>query len=194
MRDYEQSRQQFVAGKIGIIASSPNAARAFTDLVGSKFKLGCQIYPRMNKDHGRLPTGGNGGMILTKDPIKQRAAWEYLKFACGPEGQKIAVLGSGYMPTNKLAEKPEYLGDFYKKNPLWYTPIKQIPFAMGWQERIPHLDEAAGHHWPRDARQHHAGRRCETDRFCHGIPLLKIESHNNARFAYVLAETFNSRL
>lgn len=24
MRDYEQSRQQFVAGKIGIIASSPN--------------------------------------------------------------------------------------------------------------------------------------------------------------------------
>ena len=115
MRDYEQSRQQFVAGKIGIIASSPNAARAFTDLVGSKFKLGCQIYPRMNKDHGRLPTGGNGGMILTKDPIKQRAAWEYLKFACGPEGQKIAVLGSGYMPTNKLAEKPEYLGDFYKK-------------------------------------------------------------------------------
>ena len=104
MRDYEQSRQQFVAGKIGIIASSPNAARAFTDLVGSKFKLGCQIYPRMNKDHGRLPTGGNGGMILTKDPIKQRAAWEYLKFACGPEGQKIAVLGSGYMPTNKLAE------------------------------------------------------------------------------------------
>ena len=46
----------------------------------------------------------------------------------------------------------------------------------------------------RDARQHHAGRRCETDRFCHGIPLLKIESHNNARFAYVLAETFNSRL
>lgn len=133
MRDYEQSRQQFVAGKIGIIASSPNAARAFTDLVGSKFKLGCQIYPRMNKEHGRLPTGGNGGMILTKDPIKQRAAWEYLKFACGPEGQKIAVLGSGYMPTNKLAEKPEYLGDFYKKNPLWYTPIKQIPFAMGWQ-------------------------------------------------------------
>ncbi|WP_279124404.1 ABC transporter substrate-binding protein [Sutterella wadsworthensis] len=133
MRDYEQSRQQFVAGKIGIIASSPNAARAFTDLVGSKFKLGCQIYPRMNKDHGRLPTGGNGDMILTKDPIKQRAAWEYLKFACGPEGQKIAVLGSGYMPTNKLAEKPEYLGDFYKKNPLWYTPIKQIPFAMGWQ-------------------------------------------------------------
>lgn len=63
----------------------------------------------MNKEHGRLPTGGNGGMILTKDPIKQRAAWEYLKFACGPEGQKIAVLGSGY------------------------TPIKQIPFAMGWQ-------------------------------------------------------------
>lgn len=133
MRDYEQSRQQFAAGKIGIIASSPNAARAFTDLVGDKFRLGCMTYPRMNKEKGRLPTGGNGGVILTKDPVKQKAAWEYLKFACGPEGQKIAVLGSGYIPTNRQAEKPEYLGDFYKKNPLWYTPVTQIQYASAWQ-------------------------------------------------------------
>ena len=133
MRDYEQSRQQFAAGRIGIIASSPNAARAFTDLVGGKFRLGCQIYPRMNKELGRLPTGGNGGVILTRDPIKQRAAWEYLKFACGPKGQTIAVLGSGYMPTNRKAEEPEYLGDFYKKNPLWYTPVLQTPVSSAWQ-------------------------------------------------------------
>ena len=133
MRDYEQSRQQFVAGKIGIIAASPNSARAFTDLIGDKFKLGCQIYPRMNKDHGRLPTGGNGAVILSKDPIKQKAAWEYIKFACGPEGQKLAVLGSGYMPTNRMAEKPEYLGEFYKQNPLWFTPVKQAPYAAAWQ-------------------------------------------------------------
>ncbi|MFR4553874.1 MAG: hypothetical protein ACLT49_11805 [Sutterella wadsworthensis] len=101
------------------------------------------------------------------------------------------------MPTNKLAEKPEYLGDFYKKNPLWYTPIKQI--LLRWmariyrQQRIPHLDKAAGHHWSR-VRGSITPEEGETDRFCHGIPLLKIESHNNARFAYVLAETFNSRL
>ncbi|MBM6705208.1 hypothetical protein H6A60_12105 [Sutterella massiliensis] len=65
--------------------------------------------------------------------MKQKAAWEYLKFACGPEGQKIAVLGSGYIPTNRQAEKPEYLGDFYKKNPLWYTPVTQIQYASAWQ-------------------------------------------------------------
>lgn len=133
MRDYEQSRQQFVAGKIGILFSSPNAARAFTDLVGKRFTLGCQIYPLADKEKGTIPMGGNGAVILAKDPAKQRAAWEWLKFACGPEGQKIAVLGSGYIPTNRMAEEPQYLGEFYKKNPLWYTPVKQIQHAVSWQ-------------------------------------------------------------
>lgn len=133
MRDFDQSRQAFVAGKVGFIMASPNSARAFNDLIGTRFKLGCQIYPRADKAKGRVPTGGNGAVILAKDEKKIAAAWEYIKFACGPEGQKIAVLGSGYMPTNKLAEAPEYLGDFYKKNPNWYTPVKQAPYAAAWQ-------------------------------------------------------------
>ena len=47
--------------------------------------------------------------------------------------EKAGIDPVKYLREYRLAEKPEYLGDFYKKNPLWYTPIKQIPFAMGWQ-------------------------------------------------------------
>jgi multiple sugar transport system substrate-binding protein len=132
LRDFEQSRQQFAAGKIGILFSSTNGARAFTDLVGDRFGLRSATYPVADTTKGTIPTGGNAGMILTKDPAKQQAAWSYLKFAAGPEGQKIAVLGSGYMPTNKAALAPELLGNFYKKNPNWATSLNQISRAAPW--------------------------------------------------------------
>jgi multiple sugar transport system substrate-binding protein len=132
LRDYEQSRQQFAAGKLGIIFASPNSARGFSDLIGTRFKLMSTIYPVSNTENGVVPTGGNAMMILAKDKAKQDAAWEYIKFATGAEGQTIAVLGSGYMPTNKAALAPEYLGKFYDENPNWYTSIKQISRAAPW--------------------------------------------------------------
>jgi len=132
LRDYEQSRQQFAAGKLGIIFSSPNSARGFSDLIGDRFKLMSSTYPVSNLEKGVVPTGGNGMMILAKDQAKQDAAWEYIKFATSAEGQTITVLGSGYMPTNKAALAPEYLGKFYEENPNWYTSIKQISRAAPW--------------------------------------------------------------
>lgn len=132
LRDYEQSRQQFAAGKLGIIFASPNSARGFSDLIGDRFQLMSSTYPVSNLEKGVIPTGGNGMMILAKDKAKQDAAWEYIKFATSAEGQTIAVLGSGYMPTNKAALAPEYLGKFYDENPNWYTSIKQISRAAPW--------------------------------------------------------------
>ncbi|WP_137388975.1 ABC transporter substrate-binding protein [Rhodoligotrophos defluvii] len=132
LRDFEQSRQQFAAGKIGILFSSTNGARAFSDLVGDRFDLRSAVYPVADTTKGTVPTGGNAAMILAKDPAKQKAAWEYIKFAAGPEGQTIAVLGSGYMPTNKAALAPEYLGEFYKKHPNWQTSMNQVSRAAPW--------------------------------------------------------------
>lgn len=132
LRDFEQSRQQFAAGKLGIIFASPNSARGFSDLIGTRFTLMSSTFPVSNLEKGVVPTGGNGMMILAKDKAKQDAAWEYIKFATSAEGQTIAVLGSGYMPTNKAALAPEYLGKFYEENPNWYTSIKQISRAAPW--------------------------------------------------------------
>jgi multiple sugar transport system substrate-binding protein len=132
IRDYQQSRQQFAAGGIGLLFASTNSNKAFVDLIGDKFTLVTTTYPVANKERGTVPTGGNAGMITTTDPAKVAAAWRYLKFATGPEGQKVAVLGSGYMPTNKLAMGPDYLGTFYEENPNWRTSMNQIDRAEAW--------------------------------------------------------------
>ena len=72
-------------------------------------------------------------MIFTKDPARQKAAWEYVKFATGPVGATLMVKGTGYFPANALpAKDPALLGDFYKQNPNHQTAISQLPMLTAW--------------------------------------------------------------
>jgi multiple sugar transport system substrate-binding protein len=131
--DWDQSRQQFIAGKIGIFADTPARLRQVTDLIGTKFTLRTTTFPINDKANGGLPTGGNAAIITAKDAAKQKAAWEFLKFVTGPEAQKIVVEGTGYMPTNARAGAPEFLGKFYDANPNFRTVFSQAGRAKPWQ-------------------------------------------------------------
>src|SRR5436189_5960804 len=115
--DGYQSLHQFIAGKIVIFFDTPARLRQVTDLIGDKFTLRTAIFPVDNKAKGGLPTGGNAAIITTRDAKKQKAAWEFLKFVTGPEAQKIVVETTGYLPTNLRATGPEFLGQYYDKNP-----------------------------------------------------------------------------
>jgi multiple sugar transport system substrate-binding protein len=131
--DWDQSRQQFIAGKIGIFTDTPARLRQVTDLVGDKYTLRTCIFPIDDKAGGGLPTGGNAAIITAKDAAKQKAAWEFLKFVSGPEAQKIVVESTGYMPTNLLAQAPDMLGKFYDANPNFRTVSLQSSRAKPWQ-------------------------------------------------------------
>lgn len=130
--DEDQAIQQFASGKLGIFIGSTAEVRVMGQTIGGKFHFGTAPYPQPANAEGGLPTGGSAAVILTKDAAKRRAAWEFLKFVTGPEGQKIVVLGSGYMPTNLRTTEPDYLGSFYKDNPDWTTSLKQWPIAKPW--------------------------------------------------------------
>lgn len=130
--DFDQARQQFVAGLTGFTVQSVNSARSFGELSAGKFTLGTAVFPIDNLADGKLPTGGNGAVILTNDAERQKAAWEYIKFVSSPEGQNIAVRGSGYMPTNQKAMASELLGTFYAENPNWRISLDQIDRAVPW--------------------------------------------------------------
>ena len=112
--------QAFVAGKVGLEFQTTGALRNTIKNVGDKFELRTAAIPLLDPAKGQLPTGGNAAVMLTRDPARQQAAWEFIKFAAGPYGASVVVPGTGYVPNNDLAAKsPEYLGDFYAKNPLF---------------------------------------------------------------------------
>jgi multiple sugar transport system substrate-binding protein len=80
----------------------------------------------------RRPTSSTLKMFA-RDPAKQRAAWEYVKFATGPVGATLMVKATGYFPANALpAKDPALLGDFYKQSPNHQTAIGQLPMLTAW--------------------------------------------------------------
>ncbi|MGO4737093.1 ABC transporter substrate-binding protein [Bosea sp. 2KB_26] len=131
--DWDQSRQQFIAGKIGIFFDTPARLRQVTDLIGDRFTLKTALFPVDDKAKGKLPTGGNAALITAKDAARQKAAWEFIKFVTGPEAQKIVVETAGYMPTNLRAGGDAFLGPFYKDNANFRTINGQVQRAAPWE-------------------------------------------------------------
>lgn len=131
--DFEASRQQFIAGQTGMFFDTPARLRLITDGVGTRYTLGTAVFPIDDKAKGGIPTGGCAIIITTKDAAKQKAAWEYAKFITGPEAQKIIVETTGYLPLNKRASGPQFLGPFYDKNPNFRTVALQVDRALPWQ-------------------------------------------------------------
>ncbi len=125
--------QAFAAGKIGFAFQTTGGLRNVINNVGEKFDLRTAPIPLLSPEKGRLPTGGNAAVMLTKDPAKQEAAWKFIKFAAGPYGASVVVPGTGYVPNNELAAKSsEYLGEFYQKNPLFKVGLEQMPKMIAW--------------------------------------------------------------
>jgi multiple sugar transport system substrate-binding protein len=131
--DWDSSRQQFIAGQIGIFFDTPARMRQVTDLIGDKFTLRTAVFPIDDKAKGGLPTGGNAAIVTAKDAAKQKAAWTFVKFMTGPEAKKIVVESTGYLPTNKRAVGPDFLGPFYDANPNFRTITAQMDRSVPWQ-------------------------------------------------------------
>lgn len=121
-----EAGQMFVAGKLGFYPASPSGIRSFGDQIGDRFVFRTAPLPLAGPE-STFATGGMAAIILTNDPERRAAAWDFVKYGTGPAGQNTVVRNTGYMPTNTLALGDEYLGNFYEENPNYYTSVTQIP-------------------------------------------------------------------
>lgn len=125
--------QAFAAGKLGMMFRTTAQVRGVADSVGDKFGLRTTVMPVIDPQNGRLPTGGAGAMIVTKDAAKQAAAWEFVKFATSALGTSLMVRNTGYVPCNQIAiDDPAHLGDFYRDNPLFQAATRQVHLMIPW--------------------------------------------------------------
>jgi multiple sugar transport system substrate-binding protein len=129
--DSNAARQLFTSGKLGFYFASAGSVSGLEKEIGDRFALKTAQQP-LGAGNATMPTGGMVAVILTDDTAKRTAAWDYLKFATGPEGQSIVVPNTGYMPTNTLALDENHLGGFYAKHPNWYMSVLQTPRARPW--------------------------------------------------------------
>lgn len=124
--------QDFFAGRMGISMQSTAQLGRYNREIGGRFALQCARYP-VTAANGRLPAGGNVAMMFTKDAAKQKAAWDFIKFACGPVGGTMMVKATGYMPATTVpAQRKDMLADFYAANPNHLISIRQQDVIAGW--------------------------------------------------------------
>jgi multiple sugar transport system substrate-binding protein len=125
--------QAFHAGKLGMFFWTTGALRGMINGVGDKFTLRTTSMPVIDAKKGRLPTGGNAAVMFTTNPAKQKAVYDFIRFASGAYGASVVVPGTGYVPNNDLAPKDaKYLGNFYKENPLFRAGLNQMNVMIPW--------------------------------------------------------------
>jgi multiple sugar transport system substrate-binding protein len=122
-----QAVQSFSAGTLGIFLVSSSRTESLARAAGGHFRYVTAPLP-VPVENDKFPAGGSGAMLQARDPRRQKAAWEFIKFAAGPVGQTIMVRNSGYMPGNQLPlDDPELLGSYYDQHPNHRAPITQLP-------------------------------------------------------------------
>lgn len=123
------ARQQMYAGKLGLYFNSTAAVRAFEREIGDRFAWGTAPMPMM-VEGGGVAAGGMAAVILTDDPARRQAAFDYVLYGTGPEAQALIVRNTGYMPVNDGALP--LLEDFYAEHPQFATSAGQMDRAFPW--------------------------------------------------------------
>ena len=130
-RTHNDALVEFSTGLIGMWFASSASVYKMSNLVGDKFELKTAPFPSVKSGIGHIPAGGNGAVIVAKDPKKQAAAWEVVKFWCGVDGAEVVARKTGYLPPNNLAAETR-LQDFYGNNPNSLAAVGQLPVMGGW--------------------------------------------------------------
>lgn len=132
----DEARQAFPAGTLGIMFESSSLLKRFEEGAGDGFEVTVRALPVVAEDPSTVyfPTGGSAIVMMTDDEDKQAAAWEYIAFVTGPEGQKIIVENTGYAPANAIVLDDEaYLGAYYAANENARVAHAQVAqFAGPW--------------------------------------------------------------
>ena len=85
--------------------------------------------PKLVPDGG-VAAGGMAAVILSKDPEKRKAAFDYVLYGTGAKAQALIVENTGYMPVNTGAMAE--LKEFYAAHPQFATSAAQTARAYPW--------------------------------------------------------------
>jgi multiple sugar transport system substrate-binding protein len=128
----DQAREMFAAGRMGAIIDSVSNLTSFEKASAGNFTLATGPFP-VPGPNAHLPAAGSVSMMFATDPNQQKLAWEFLKFASGPAGQKVIGTRSGWLPANDLAIRdPQILGAYYESHPRFAPALSAVPQLDGW--------------------------------------------------------------
>ncbi len=126
--------QAFAGGQLAMMLNTTAALRFVQDTFA---QTGQVLNMGKMPSYGELPTvpvnSGSALFILSQDPLKQRAAWDFIKFVTSERGYTIITSQIGYLPLRPaIVNDPEYLGTWIEENPLYLPNLEQLDSLTPW--------------------------------------------------------------
>jgi multiple sugar transport system substrate-binding protein len=127
----DEGLQAFSSGKVAMAITTIGKRANLQSQ--SKFDLRSTLFPTFGDQKRTVAAGGNALFIFSKDPKKQAAAWEFIKFMESPESLALWTKETGYVPPRKgVAEDPNGLKPFLDQNPLMKPALQQMNEVIPW--------------------------------------------------------------
>lgn len=128
-----ESGDAFMSGSLGMILTTSVYQRAFLNAAKDKFELRAAKMPSFGDKPARPTNSGSALFIMSKDPAKQRAAWELVKYMTSRRGYTVITSKIGYLPLRlDIVDDPQHLGSWVKENPLVRPNLEQLTQLNQW--------------------------------------------------------------
>ncbi|NKL04179.1 ABC transporter substrate-binding protein [Rhizobium leguminosarum] len=125
--DLASPADTMASGNLGMFLYTSATYGSFKKAAKDKFDLRMAPMPAFG-DKPTAPTNsGSALFVFSKDPAKQRASYELLKFLTSKEAYTVITSKIGYLPLRlDIVDDPKYLGEWVKQNPNFRANLEQL--------------------------------------------------------------------
>lgn len=132
--EVQAAMEGMASGKIGMYLQTSAIQGFLVKGAEGKFDLRATTMPRFGEKPQRPNNSGSALVILSRDPVRQRAAWELMKAMTSKEAYTVITSQIGYLPLRTdIVDDPKYLGEWVKKHPLIKPNLEQLAILERWE-------------------------------------------------------------
>ncbi|ADU32035.1 ABC transporter substrate-binding protein [Evansella cellulosilytica] len=129
--DRTQASQSFLSGNTSMFVTTTASLTSFR--TQSDFEVGTAVFPTVDGLPRVVPAGGNNLFMLSVEPEKQAATWDFMKFAASAEGTTFIAQEIGYMVTRQSPlDEASLMGDFLEEVPAAKVTYDQVDEMVPW--------------------------------------------------------------
>jgi multiple sugar transport system substrate-binding protein len=122
------------SGNLGMLLTTSVITRSLLSAAADHFQVRAAAMPGFGDRLARPTNSGSALVIMSRDPAKQRAAWELMKYCTSRRGYTIITSRIGYLPLRlDIVDDPNFLGPWTQANPLVRPNLAQLERIEPWQ-------------------------------------------------------------
>ena len=119
--------EAMAAGQLGMFLYTSAVQNSLSTASEGNWELRVAAMPSFG-DKPTAPTNSGSALyVFSKDPVKQRASYELMKFLTSKYGYTIITSKIGYLPLRlDIVDDPEFLGPWTQSHPLIRPNLEQL--------------------------------------------------------------------